>query len=193
MAETCNINGGLNKAYKTNQGGVHKVYLFPFVKYSRSDVSFDGQTIDSFPLTTVYGYEATNIAISESSKTETRGSSWSTSLSFDIPQTNAAIELFKLLKRDYCAITLDRLGNYRLLGIWNGGETSINAGSGSDKNSMNGSSVKIEFKEDNQAYFISDFGANFTIFDSQIGINNFIFDDCTNYIFEDGTNYIFNN
>lgn len=183
MSSICDIDKGFKQVCKTQQGGIDKVYLFPYVKYGVSDVTFggssrvnnpDAQNITSFPNTTIYEYEAVNISYTENAKITGGGVEWSQDLSFTLPASFEALNAFKLMYKDYCAIILDRNGNYRIIGLWNGGEVAINAGTRGSKNAMNGSTVTLKAREDNQAYFLNNFKTDFTIFNND-AINYFEF------------------
>lgn len=171
----CTIQRGYKEDCKNFQGGIDKVYLFPYVKYGVSDITFgggakvsnpDAQNITSFPNTTIYEYEAVNISFTENATITNGGIEWSQNLSFTLPRSFEALNAFKLMYQDYCAIILDRNGNYRLIGLWNGGEVTINAGTGGEKNAMNGSTISLKAREDNQAYFLNNFATDFTIFNN---------------------------
>lgn len=170
------IQKGYKEDCKNFQGGIDKVYLFPYVKYGVSDITFGGgskvnnpnaQNITRFPSTTIYEYEAVNISYTENATITNGGIEWSQDLSFTLPRSFEALNAFKLMYQDYCAIILDRNGNYRLIGLWNGGEVTINAGTGGEKNAMNGSTISLKAREDNQAYFLSNFNTDFTIFNNE--------------------------
>ena len=172
----CTIQRGYTESCKDFQGGIDKVYLFPYVKYGVSDITFgggsivnnpDAQNITSFPNTTIYEYEAVNISFTENATITSGGIEWSQDLSFTLTRSFETLNAFKLMYQDYCAIILDRNGNYRLIGLWNGGEVTINAGTGGEKNAMNGSTISLKAREDNQAYFLSNFNTDFTIFNSE--------------------------
>ena len=172
----CTIQRGYTESCKDFQGGIDKLYLFPYVKYGVSDVLFggfskgrnpDAQDITQFPQTTIYEYEAVNISYSENASITNGGVEWSQDLSFTIPRSFVDLNVYKLMRQDYCAIILDRNGNYRIIGLWNGGEVTISAGTGGEKSAMNGSTVTLKAREDNQAYFLSNFNTDFTIFNSE--------------------------
>jgi len=171
----CTIQRGYKEDCKNFQGGIDKLYLFPYVKYGVSDITFgggtkvnnpDAQNITSFPNTTIYEYEAVNISFTENATITNGGIEWSQNLSFTLPRSFEALNAFKLMYQDYCAIILDRNGKYRLIGLWNGGEVTINAGTGGEKNAMNGSTISLKAREDNQAYFLNNFATDFTIFNN---------------------------
>ena len=172
----CTIQRGYTESCKDFQGGIDKVYLFPYVKYGVSDITFggsskvnnpDAQNITSFPSTTIYEYEAVNITFTENATITNGGIEWSQDLSFTLPRSFETLNAFKLMYQDYSAIILDRNGNYRIIGLWNGGEVTINAGTGGEKNAMNGSTISLKAKEDNQAYFLNNFTTDFTIFNNE--------------------------
>ena len=172
----CSIQRGYTESCKDFQGGIDKLYLFPYVKYGVSDVLFGGfskgrnpnaQNITQFPQTTIYEYEAVNISYSENASVTSGGVEWSQDLSFTIPRSFVDLNVYKLMRQDYCAIILDRNGNYRIIGLWNGGEVTISAGTGGEKSAMNGSTVTLKAREDNQAYFLSNFATDFTIFNNE--------------------------
>jgi hypothetical protein len=172
----CSIQRGYTESCKDFQGGIDKLYLFPYVKYGVSDVLFggfskvrnpDAQDITQFPQTTIYEYEAVNISYSENASITSGGVEWSQDLSFTIPRSFVDLNVYKLMKQDYCAIILDRNGNYRIIGLWNGGEVTISAGTGGEKSAMNGSTITLKARENNQAYFLSNFNTDFTIFNNE--------------------------
>ena len=176
MSSICDIDKGFREVCKTQQGGIDKVYLFPYVKYGVSDIAFrgnsrvndpDAQSISRFPDTTIFEYEAVNISYTENATITRGGIEWSQNLSFTLPASFKDLNAFKLMYKDYSAIILDRNGNYRLIGLWNGGEVAINAGTGGSKNAMNGSTISLKAKEDNQAYFLTNFDTDFTIFNNE--------------------------
>ena len=171
------------------QGGVERVYLFPWTKYTRSQITISGQYVTVFPATTIYYVHSNTTSYNESTEIEGGDIAWNQNLTLEIPKTEAISEIYKLVKQDYRAIYVDRLGNYRILGLWNGLEASITNETGSDKSSMNGYKLTFTGKENNQAYFIEDLAlTGLTIYT----FNNYIFQDGCNYVFQDGNNFIYN-
>jgi len=165
MSSICSINTGVIRTCKTYQGGIDKVYLFPFVKYNRSQIETDGVYLNEFPATEVFDFDVVNESYTESSNNDSGGVYYSQNLSFDIPVTTSQSEAYKLVKKDYRAIILDRVGNYRILGLYNGLEATLTNSTGSNKNSLNGYKITLKGKEENQAYFLTNFSTGFDIFD----------------------------
>lgn len=188
------LTGNLGKLKKHNTGGVDKVYLFPFVNYGYSQIKVLDQKLTVFPPTIAYDYYSTGTSYSENDEIEGGDIAWNQSFNLKFPITKPLSEIHKLLKQEYRAVFVDRLGNIRILGLYNGLTASVTNETGTSKSEMNGYSVSFKGKEDNQAYFIDDLTlTGIEIYDPLLNVNNFIFDECLNYIFEDGQNYIFNN
>ena len=165
MAEfiTCKITKAISRTCKNRQGGISKLYLFAYVKYSKSlNLTIDQEVI-TFPLTDAYLYEAENISFTESTSVLNGGIEWTQKLDFTIPTSDELSEVYKLANQDYSAVILDRNGKYRFIGMRNGGEVSINAVSGTSRGEMNGFNISLTAKEDNQAYYIPTFESLFNV------------------------------
>ena len=189
---SCNITEHILQGCKNLQGGVNKLYLFPFVKYSRSQIVLNGQELVTFPITTIYDWESNVTNYSENTSIEGGDVVWSQNFTIQIPKTVITSEVFKLVKQDYRAIYIDRLGNIRILGLFNGLEAQINNETGQNKTDFNGYKVTFTGKEDNQAYFITDLDAvGFDIYT----IYNFIYDNGRDNIVMDNEtdNFILDN
>ena len=181
------ITANILRTCKDLQGGLDTFYIFPYVKYSRSQIVIDGQTLTSYPLTISYKVESDTASFSENSSFEGGSEKWDQSFSFDIPKTEVGSELYKLLRKNIMIIYTDRLGNNRILGLYNGLECTITNETGSEKASLNGYRVTATGLEDNQAYFlpvVNDVAPPNTVL-------NFVFQDGNNFIFQDSNNFIF--
>lgn len=165
MAEfiTCKITKAIGRPCADKQGGIAKLYLFAYEKYSKSLNLVSEQQVVTFPTTNAYEYEAQNMSFTESTSLKDGGVEWSQKLSFTITESNELSEIYKLANQDYSAVILDRNGNYRFIGMRNGGEVTVNAVSGTSRSEMNGYNVTISAKEDNQAYYIPDFETIFNV------------------------------
>ena len=159
------INGYTRKC-KDSLGGLKKVYLFPYVKYSRSQIILNGNILVSYPDTTIYEFEVeTNPSVSQTQSTDAGGKYFDISLSLDLPNT-LGYDFEKVLNKDYNIITEDRNGKLRFLGNRNGLEcTSLNYDTGGSKNSFSGLKLSFEGKEECEAWFINNLAsAGFDIF-----------------------------
>ena len=159
------ITVGLDKPCKTNQGGVKTLYIFPYVKYSRAQISLVNEKITSYPDTDVFEYEAQGISFSEDAKITTGGVEWSQSLSFSIPVMDVNSQINKLNYKDYCVIFRDRQDNLRVIGLFNGATIETSSTTGGDKGAFSGYNVKVNAKENRQSQYITEvlFNSIFTI------------------------------
>lgn len=147
---------GYTRKCKDSLGGLKKVYLFPYVKYSRSQIVLNGNILVTYPNTTIYEFEVeTNPSVSQTQSEENGGKYFSISLSLDLPNT-LGYDFQKVLNKDYNIIIEDRNGKLRFLGNRNGLEcTSLNYDTGSSKNSFSGLKLTFEGKEEGEAWFIN--------------------------------------
>jgi len=173
-------------------GGVQKVYLFPYVKYSRTQITIIGQEVTSFPTTTAFEVYSSSTNFSESTEIEGGDVLWNQSFTIEVPKTAFTNQLYRLVKQDYRAIFVDRIGNARILGLYNGLEASVTNETGTDKASFNGYKVSFTGKEARQALWMRgwvDTGGGGIDVSPQ---NLYLFQDGNYFLFQDGNNYIFN-
>jgi hypothetical protein len=83
------VNGRL-RGCKSNLGGIDKLWLFPFVKYNRSQIVTDGNILVSFPTKTIYRFNYNgNPAPSENQSENEGGKFYDLGLSFDLRTANS--------------------------------------------------------------------------------------------------------
>ena len=186
MAEqiTCKITKAVARPCNNRQGGIAKLWLFAYVKHSKSLNLVQDQKVITFPFTNAFQYEAQNISFSESTALQNGGVEWTQKLNFTITESSELSEVYKLPNQDYSAVVLDRNGKYRFIGMRNGGEVTVSATSGTSRGEMNGYNVSITAKEDNQAYYIPDFDTIFNLvspvrFESPSATRNLVYSNFT--------------
>ena len=182
------ISGNIERLNKYLQGGINKIYLFPYVKYSRSQIVLDEQYLTSFPATIVYDWHGINPNFNESTEVVGGDIAFNQTLTFEIPRMYGASEVYKLVKQYYRAIYIDRIGNIRILGLYNGLDTTITQETGTDKASLNGYRITMTGREDNQAYYLSDLNG----FTTHIEEESYQFQNGECFEFQDGESYNFN-
>ena len=114
------LTEGIAKRNNDRQGGLKKVYLMEYVEYSRSQIVLNDQRITSMPTATIYEYDVWTASFDETQSREAGGEVYDQSLTFDIQGTQVSQELWKLARKNHHCIVMDRQGNGRFLGIWNG-------------------------------------------------------------------------
>ena len=149
------IVSGINRDCKDAIGGVNKVYLFSWVKYSRSQIVINDNILTSFPESDVYEFETIgDVQFNEDTQEEDGGKFYNISLSFKIGNYSDAE---KLLKKNVRAVVLDRNGNFRLLGTFNGLFcTKVGKETGSNKSDFNGFKIDFEGRELRESLFFTD-------------------------------------
>lgn len=163
------IASGRNRICKNLQGGVYELFIFPFVKYSRSQIVTSGNFLTDFPETTIYPFYSLGTPTPTQQMEQDAGGKYynqSISLEFD-----SYDEAEKLLNKDYRIIFKDRLGNYRILGLYNGLESgSLNYSSGGGKTDLNGYKISFDGKEEREAFFIKDLASAGFIIDGTLPV-----------------------
>lgn len=154
----CGITSSRLKKCRDIQAGFDIVYLFPFVKYGRSEIDLTGNVLDAFPSTNIYKFNILNPSLTEQHSEDGGGKFYDQNLSFDLSKVGIVdnLELPRLTKKDYRAIVLDRNGLYRIVGLWNGLITDLNKVTGESKDAFNGYKISMEGKEASSSVFITD-------------------------------------
>jgi len=162
------LTTGRSKPCKDSLAGFDVVYLFPFVKYNRSQIVIDGHTLTTFPATTIYKYYIVNPSFTETQTEEGGGKFYNQNLSFDLAREDIVTDnqIIRLLKKDYRAIVLDRNGNYRILGLYNGLISDLSKTTGDARADFNGYKLSMQGQEILSSLFITDLeDAGFVISD----------------------------
>ena len=176
----CTITKNIDRPCKDLQGGIARVVLFPYEKYTRSQITIVGQEIQTFPTVTVFSVYSVGANFTETTQVDGGAVSWKQNFTIDIPKSSVDSEVYRFVNKRYRAMFIDRNNNVRMLGLYNGLEASITEETGSDKGSFSGNRVTFEGQEDRQAQYYPSFFLNYG------------FEDGSNYIFQDFNNYIFN-
>ena len=162
------LTKGRNKQCKSNVSGVNHIYLFPFVKYLRSQIIRTGLELTSFPATNIYRFDGVNLSFTNSQQEEDGGKFYNENLTADFIGLETNTELVKLINKDYRIIIKDNNGLYRLLGAYNGVLTEFSNTTGSTQAEFSGYNLTFEGKERQEALYIDDLAsAGFVVVDSE--------------------------
>ena len=150
------IDSGRLRVCRNNLGGVSKLWLFPFVKYNRSQIIIDNNVLVTFPNTDIYKFEFNgNPAPAENQSENEGGKFYDLSISFDLLYSSDATNIEKLLKKDYRLIFQDRNGLYRIFGLYTGLVCdSLTFNSGGGKSDLNGFTLSFTGQEEKGSFFI---------------------------------------
>lgn len=151
------LTSGIDRECNDSHGGISKLYLFGWVKYSRSQIEVENSVLLTFPYNEVYeiGFIG-NVDFNEEPQDDDGGDFYSISLNFKVKNTS---EVFKYTKRNLRAVILDRNGNYRILGTYNGLFIDrINKETGLSMSDFNGFEIQMSGKELKESPFFYDLG-----------------------------------
>lgn len=183
------LTSGRLRGCKDSIGGISKVYIFPYVKYAKSQIVTTNNVITSFPATDIYQFEMDNQPIFENRADENEGGKFhNESIDLEFAEIEVYSEFHKFLNKDYRIIILDRNGKYRLLGAYNGVYCErLNRTTGESKNSFRGVRVSFNGIEKQQSLFINDLAAaGFTIIE-----NNFLITENGEFVLTEDNQLIY--
>ncbi len=148
---------GYNRKCKDSNGGLRKVWLCKYVKYSRSQIITDGNILVSFPDTFIYSFHSIDASGASESMEQTDGGKFfnqSISLAF---QGADPKEIELLQNIDLRILYLDNNGIYKIFGLYNGMEAgTIIYETGASKSALNGFRINFTGKEKEEAVFVVD-------------------------------------
>ena len=164
------ITQGRDRVCKDGVGGLSKVYLFPYVKYSRSQIILNKNVLVTYPNTTIYEFQLnSNPSLSQSQSEENGSKFFDLNIGLELENENPH-NFSNILNKDYNIIVKDRNGNYRFLGNRNGLECDgVDFTTGSGKQDFSGVKLDFKGKEETEAWFINNLDdAGFSIFDGYL-------------------------
>lgn len=150
------LTQGISKKCKDSIAGLDIVYLFPYVKYAKSQIVINDNKLVTFPETTIYSFYGVNGSFTETQNEDDGGKFYDISLGFDLPKIEKNTNLTSFLINDYRAIIKDRNGYYRIAGLYNGLQTDLNQNTGDSKESFSGYKLAFQGQEINSSLFIDD-------------------------------------
>lgn len=144
------------KQCKNSNGGNIEFYVFPFVKYNRSQITVIDNVLTVFPYNVLYNLNSNSITFKEDIEEEDGGVSYSQSASTKFSKILSIDDYKSLAELDHRVITKDNNGNYRLIGLFNGMKGKFSKDTGGNKSDFNGFDISFENKEENTAPFLTD-------------------------------------
>lgn len=148
------IESGRELKCKEFQGGISKLYLLPFTKWMRSQIRVVDMELVLVPSSDYYEFESFgDFAINQSMQENEGGKFYN--YSFEI-KIDGCSDISKFLKKDFRAVALDRVGNTRMYGLWNGVQCNgIEFTTGSNKTEYSGFTLKFEGQEIDEAPYLN--------------------------------------
>lgn len=158
----CDITAGRNDSNCLDSlGGIKAIYVANFAKGMFADSTFTGEEITAMGSAyDVYKYElrGTNNIDEANTKDINAGTSifeGSGTITLKKQDATTQAQMVLLSKGRPQIIAEGYDGSFRIFGIKNGVDVTVNTASGADMNEFNGYTLTLASKEDNLAYFVA--------------------------------------
>ncbi len=159
----CDITAGRDDSNCLDSlGGIKAIYVANFAKGMFADATFTGEEITAMGSTyDVFKYElrGTNNIDEANTKDINAGTSifeGSGTITLKKQDATTQAQMVLLSKGRPQIIAEGYDGSFRIFGIKNGVDVTVNTASGADMNEFNGYTLTLASKEDNLAYFVTD-------------------------------------
>ena len=157
----CDITAGRNDSNCLNSlGGIKAIYVANYAKGMFADATFTGEEITAMGSAyDVFKYElrGTNNIDEANTKDINAGTSifeGSGTITLKKQDATTQAQMVLLSKGRPQIIAEGYNGSFRIFGIKNGVDVTVNTASGADMNEFNGYTLTLASKEDNLAYFV---------------------------------------
>ena len=137
-----------------NQGGVNKIYLFPFVEYLDSQITVTNNILTSFPYSIIYDLNANNINFSLDGKDD-KDIYYDEKISFQLKKLLETDKFKQFISKDWRVIIKDNNGKIRMFGLNNGLKGNYKEDSGTNRGEFSGYSFNFEGKEEDSAPYLN--------------------------------------
>jgi hypothetical protein len=134
-----------------SQGGTESIYIFEFVKYTRSQITVVNDFLTVFPATTIYKIEADSISFDEDVT-----DSYEQKISFQVNKILSSDKFKNLALQDFRVIIKDNNNNLRLIGLYTGLSGNFTKTLGTNLSDFNGYNFNFTTKEENTATYLTD-------------------------------------
>jgi hypothetical protein len=142
------------KNCKTTTGSIKKIYLLPYVKYSRALVKTSGMSLIEFPNSIIYVFEVRG-NYTQSSKIENGAISFDHNVSIQLFKVYDEIDIHDFLKVDFRVIVETENDQLIMFGVRNGLTAKTSNSSGASENEFNGFSLDFTGQEEKAGVLIS--------------------------------------
>lgn len=142
---------------KNSISGIKRVYLMPYVKYSKTQFIGSDELIISFPVSTLYKFDLViGSTFSEEVNTVENGQYIDQKLDITLQKVDYDMnyQFNRIINRSFRAIVEDNNGNLRMVGLYNGLDPNGSVKNGTNKEDFSGYNISFEGKERKLAPFI---------------------------------------
>ena len=134
-----------------SQGGISRLFMFPFVNYSQSVITVVDNFLTVFPSSNIYELKAFSISFDEDVS-----DSYEQKLSFQLKKLLPTDNFKELANSDWRFIIKDNNGYFRMLGLYTGLQGTFTKSTGTNRSDFNGYNFSFDTKEIISAPFLTD-------------------------------------
>jgi hypothetical protein len=140
---------------KVTQGRVKLAYIFPYVKYSRSQIKDFEMSLTVFPNPTVVYQFDTEGSYNQNSSVEQGSFFFEQTVTLQLSEVYDVLDIHKFLKVDYRVIVETYNDQLIIFGVRNGLTARVSNQTGTSKNEFNGFTLTLTGKEEKTGLLIS--------------------------------------
>ena len=160
---------------KLTQGRVKRAYIFPYIKYSRSQIKDFEMSLVEFPTTTIYQFDVEG-SYNQNSSVEQGSFFFDQTVTLQLSEVYDVLDIHKFLKVDYRIIVETYNHQLIIFGVRNGLTARVTNQTGTSKNEFNGFTLNFTGKEEKSALLISSLEDLGFIINPENGFFDYTFD-----------------
>lgn len=141
------------KKCKITKGGIKRVYLLPYVKYSRSLIKDSEMSLIEFPDSYIYQFDCVG-NYTQTSNTEEGSVFFDQTINIQLSEVYNVLDANLFLQKDFRVIAETNNNDLIMFGIYNGMECKLSNNSGSSKSEFNGFNLDFTGKEEKTGLLI---------------------------------------
>ena len=139
-----------------SNGGIKELYVFNFVEYGRSKISYSRNTITEFPYSVIYQLDFVNGSFNENVEDVDGGVSYKQKLVFKFKKVREEDDCKSFAEKDLRFIIRTQDDKYRLIGTHTGVKGKFTKETGENRSDFNGFSFDFETEEERTAGWLTD-------------------------------------
>lgn len=143
------------KKCKSTVGGLKKIYLIPFVEYTRSQIKTLEMNLTEFPSSYIYEFDCVG-NYTQSSSIDGGAVYFEQNISLQLNEVYSILDINEFVGSEFRVIVETNNNDLLMFGAYNGLECEASNNSGTDKAEFNGFSLEFKGKEVKAALLIDD-------------------------------------
>lgn len=137
-----------------SRGGNTELYIFPFIKYSLSEIEYTGNYLTKFPYSAIFKLDSPVTSFNQPVTSEDGGTTFAQNVTFQLNKILDTDDYKNFVDFDWRIIVKDGNGFYRMIGVETGVKGSYTEETGGYAPEYNGFKFTFETKEERTAAFL---------------------------------------